>query len=76
MICDRMIDAEQEKSDEDLESKFLNALMKCIEEAIEEVNLCEDDEDDTFKDVEPLDLDEDDDDESPVVCPFVVTTCA
>ena len=42
--------------------------MKCIEEAIEEGNLFDADEDDTFKDVEPPDLDKDDDYESPVVC--------
>ena len=41
-----MIDAEREKSDEALDLKFLNVLMKCIEEAIEEGNLFNDDSDD------------------------------
>ena len=40
--------------------KLLNVLMKCIEEAIEEVNLIDDDEDDDNDDY----CDEDDDDES------------
>ena len=40
-----MIDAEQEKSDEALDLKLLNVLMKCIEEVNEEGNLFNDDED-------------------------------
>ena len=41
-----IIDAEREGSDEARDLKLLNVLMKCIEEAIEEGNLFDDDEDD------------------------------
>ena len=50
MVRETMIDAKAHNL------KLLNVLMKCIEEAIEEENLFDDDEDDTFKDVEPPDL--------------------
>ena len=40
------IDTEQEGSDEAHDLKLLNVLMKCIEEAIEEGNLFDDDEED------------------------------
>ena len=41
-----MIVTELEESDEAHDLKLLNVLMKCIEEAIEEGNLFNDDEDD------------------------------
>ena len=46
MICETMIDTEREGSDEAHELKLLNVPMKCIEEAIEEGNLFDEDEDD------------------------------
>ena len=42
MICETMIDAECEESDEAHDLKLLNVLMKCTEEAIEEGNLFDD----------------------------------
>ena len=50
MIRETIIDAEPEESDEAHDLKLLNVLMKCIEEAIEEGNLFEDDEDDDVND--------------------------
>ena len=46
MIRETMIEAKREGSDEAHDLKLLNVLMKCIEEAIEEGNLFDDDEDD------------------------------
>ena len=46
MLRETMINAERERSDEAHDLKLLNILMKCIEEAIEEGNLFDDDGDD------------------------------
>ena len=43
MTHETMIDAEREESDEAHDLKLLKVLMKCIEEAIEEGNLFNDD---------------------------------
>ena len=58
-----MIDAEQEESDEAHYLKLLNALMKCIEKAIEEGNIFDDVEDDDDDDYYDEDDDDEDDDE-------------
>ena len=63
MIHETVIDAEREESDEAHDLKLLSVLMKCIEEAIEEGNLF-DDEDDDYDDYYDEDDDDDDDDES------------
>ena len=46
MVRETMIDEEQEGSDEAHDLELLNVLMKCIEEAIQEGNLFDEDEDD------------------------------
>ena len=70
MICETMIDAEQKESDEAHDLKLLNVLMKCIEEAIEEGNLFdnEDDNDNDYYDENDDDDDESDDNNDDCVC--------
>ena len=51
-----MIDAEQEESDKAHDLKLLNVLMRCIEEAIEEGNLFDDDNDDCVYLCYPTDI--------------------
>ena len=46
MIRETIINAEREESDKAHDLKLLNTLMKCMEEAIEEGNLFDNDEDD------------------------------
>ena len=68
MICETMIDAEREESHEAHYLKLLNVLMKCIEEAIEEGNLFDDNEDDNDDYYDEDDDDESDDDNDNCVC--------
>ena len=56
MICETMINAEREESDEAHDLKLLNVLMKCIEEAVEEGNLSDDDQDDCVCLCNPTDI--------------------
>ena len=68
MIHETMIDAEQEESDEAHDLKLLNTLMKCIEEAIEEGNLFDDDEDNDDDYYDEDDDNESDNDNDDCVC--------
>ena len=63
-----MIDAEREESDEAHYLKLLNVLIKCIEEAIEEGNLFNDDEDDDDDNYDEDDNHESDNNNDDCVC--------
>ena len=56
MVHETMINAEREGSDEAHDLRLLNILMRCMEEAIEEGNLFDDENDDCVCLCDPTDI--------------------